>query len=161
MYGKKKTIVEVDRFGLISGRRKLLDGYRVYIEIFLQVENVFRPGFGMSTQDMAPNETVFMVVCLKMKCLYYTISNMKKLLLVDYSVSKKRFPSTMDSWGESCRFVSVGSIRRARICSAGSQALRRLPWRIPCFPPSPAMPPLAPGGYDPIPEPKTRISTHT
>ncbi len=40
--GEEKAVVKSDRFGLIGRCRKLLDRYRVNIEIFLKVENVFR-----------------------------------------------------------------------------------------------------------------------
>lgn len=146
MYGKKKTIVEVDRFGLISGRRKLLDGYRVYIEIFLQVENVFRPRVRHVNPRYGAERNGFHGCLFENEVsLLYHIEYEETASLVDYSVSKNAFPRPWTR-GENRAdsFLSVLSVV-LRICSAGSRALRRLPWRIPCFPPSPAMPPLAPG----------------
>lgn len=44
--GEEEAVFESDGFGLIGRRRKLLDRDRMDIEVFLEMENVFRSGIG-------------------------------------------------------------------------------------------------------------------
>lgn len=146
MYRKKKTIVEVDRFGLIGGRRKLFDGYRVYIEIFLQVENVFRPRVRHVNPRYGAERNGFHGCLFENEVsLLYHIEYEETASFSYFGISKDAFAGSRalgENRADSC--LSILSVVLG-ICAAGSRALRRLPWRIPCFPPSPAMPPLAPG----------------